>query len=109
MSKSSIPARLRARVAAQAGGHCGYCRTAEAITDRRDAMALAAFEGTVENGQVRLHGDVKLPEHARVYVVVPGLETVRHSRVYSPRLAHPEHVDDFAKEVLVEGADIDRS
>jgi hypothetical protein len=32
MSKSSVPAWLRARVAAQAGGRCGYCRTAEAIT-----------------------------------------------------------------------------
>ena len=32
MSKSSIPTWLRARVAAQAGGRCGYCLTAEAIT-----------------------------------------------------------------------------
>lgn len=64
-------------------------------------MALASFEGIVENGQIRLHGDVKLPEHARVYVVVPEFETTRASHVYSPRLAHPDHAGDFTKEVSV--------
>lgn len=71
----------------------------------RGAVALATFEGTIENGQIRLHGDVKLPEHARVYVVVLELEAARAPRIYSPRLVHPEHAGDFTKEVLVEGAD----
>jgi hypothetical protein len=37
-------------------------------------MPVTTFQGTVENGQVRLAGDVHLPENARVYVVVPDFE-----------------------------------
>lgn len=34
-------------------------------------MSVTTFQGTVENGQVRLATDVRLPEHAKVYVVIP--------------------------------------
>jgi hypothetical protein len=64
-------------------------------------MALVTFEGTVENGQIRLREDVKLPEHARVYVVVPEMDAARPPRIHSPRLANPGHADRFAKEVVV--------
>ncbi len=37
-------------------------------------MPVTTFQGTVENGQVRLAGDVHLPEKARVYIVVPDFE-----------------------------------
>ena len=37
-------------------------------------MPVTTFQGTVENGQVRLAGDVHLPENAKVYVVVPEFE-----------------------------------
>ena len=37
-------------------------------------MSVATFKGVVENGQVRLASDVRLPEHATVYVVVPDTE-----------------------------------
>ncbi len=37
-------------------------------------MPVATFQGTIENGQVRLPANVNLPEKATVYVVVPGLE-----------------------------------
>lgn len=37
-------------------------------------MPVTTFQGTVENGQVRLAGDVRLPEKARVYIVVPDFE-----------------------------------
>ena len=37
-------------------------------------MAVTTFQGTVENGQIRLAADVQLPERAKVYVVVPDLE-----------------------------------
>ncbi|HEU5012049.1 MAG TPA: hypothetical protein VFT66_05855 [Roseiflexaceae bacterium] len=37
-------------------------------------MSVATFQGTVENGQVRLAADVHLPENAKVYVVVPDFE-----------------------------------
>jgi antitoxin component of MazEF toxin-antitoxin module len=37
-------------------------------------MSVTTYQGTVENGRVRLAGDVRLPENARVYVVVPDVE-----------------------------------
>ena len=37
-------------------------------------MPVTTFQGTVENGQVRLADDVRLPEQAKVYVVVPDFE-----------------------------------
>ncbi|MFN2456036.1 MAG: hypothetical protein ABR577_17670 [Pyrinomonadaceae bacterium] len=37
-------------------------------------MPVATFQGTVENGQVRLPADVRLPENAQVYVAVPNFE-----------------------------------
>ena len=38
-------------------------------------MSVVTYQGTVENGQVRLAGDIRLPEHARVYVVVLDIES----------------------------------
>lgn len=37
-------------------------------------MPVTTFQGTIENGQVRLPANVILPEKAMVYVVVPDLE-----------------------------------
>jgi hypothetical protein len=68
-------------------------------------MALVTFEGTVENGEIHLRENVKLPEHARVYVVVPDMEVARRARIYSPRLATPDHVGRFAKEIVVVSGD----
>ena len=39
-------------------------------------MKVATDEATVENGQIRLSEPVRLPEHAKVFVVVPGVEEV---------------------------------
>lgn len=64
-------------------------------------MALATFEGTVENGQIRLRENVRLPEHARVYVVVADMEVTRPPRIASPRLANPAHAGRYVKEVIV--------
>jgi hypothetical protein len=61
-------------------------------------MPISAFEGIVQNGQIRLKTDVRLPENTKVYVIIPGLETERTVHVYSSRLAHPEQVVDFKKE-----------
>jgi hypothetical protein len=68
-------------------------------------VALVTFEGTVVDGQIRLRENVTLPEHTRVYVVVPDLKATSTSHVYSPRLAHPEHAADFAKEIVAVPAD----
>jgi hypothetical protein len=68
-------------------------------------MKVSTYEGTVENGQIKLSEAVRLPEHAKVYVVVPDVEegSVLHFR--SPRLTQPERAADFAKEVIKEARD----
>jgi len=62
-------------------------------------MATLTVEGIVENGQIRLTDGVTLPEHAKVYVIIPGVETAPEAHMYSPRLLHPEQTADFAKEI----------
>jgi hypothetical protein len=37
-------------------------------------MRTVTYEATVENGQIKLPGTVHLPEHTKVFVVVPGVE-----------------------------------
>jgi hypothetical protein len=63
-------------------------------------MAIPTFEGIVEDGRIRLHDDVTLPENTKVYVVIPDLDTAQQSQVRSPRLAYPEQAGDFAKQVI---------
>ena len=62
-------------------------------------MAVVTYEGIVEGGQIRIQGDARLPEHTRVYVVVPDAPDARLPRLASPRLARPEQVEDFRLEV----------
>jgi hypothetical protein len=73
---------------------------------RRLTMKVTTYEATVENGQIKLSEAVRLPEHARIYVVVPGVEEVTRFHVGSPRLAKPERAVDFAKEVTEESHDV---
>jgi hypothetical protein len=61
-------------------------------------MRVITYEATIENGQVKLSEEVHLPEHSRVYVVVPGVEAAPQYYIGSPRLARP--ADDFIKEVI---------
>jgi hypothetical protein len=68
-------------------------------------MNIVTYEATVENGRIKLSEPVKLPERARVYVVVPGVEEAPTFHVASPRLALPEQAVDFVKEVARESRD----
>jgi hypothetical protein len=71
-------------------------------------MSILALEGTVENGQIRLAGDVHLPEKTRVLIVVPGMHQLKEARLYSPRLVHPHQAADFKLQVIEpEGEDAD--
>ncbi len=63
-------------------------------------MRVTTFEGVVERGQIRLPGTVRLPENAKVYVVIPDVEVQMVAYIGSPRLAHPEQAVDFKKEVV---------
>jgi len=68
-------------------------------------MAILTFEGFVENGQIRLPDNVTLPEHTKVYVVIPDIETAPQAHIYSPRLVHPGQTADFAKQIVEAPAD----
>jgi hypothetical protein len=69
-------------------------------------MAIVTYEATVEDGQIKLAGGVRLPERSRVYVVVPDAPERRpRVRVNRPRLAHPEQASDFVKEILRDDTD----
>jgi len=70
-------------------------------------MAILTVEGVVENGQIRLRDNVTLPEHTKVYVVIPDVATAPQAQVYSPRLVHPEQAADFAKQIIEVPADVE--
>ena len=62
-------------------------------------MSVRTFEGEVEKGQIKLNTPLDLPDHTKVYVVVPGFKVVGSARIHSPRLAHPEQAAHFEMEV----------
>ncbi len=62
-------------------------------------MQVTTIQGIVKNGQIQLTEDVKLPEAATVYVVVPNLEK-RTARIMSPRLVDKERLKDFEREII---------
>jgi hypothetical protein len=68
-------------------------------------VTVTTFQGVVENGQIRLAANVRLPEKTKVYVVVPDVQIPQGSYIGSPRLVHPEQAADFTKEVIEEGED----
>jgi hypothetical protein len=63
-------------------------------------MAVTTFEGIVENGQIRLAANVRLPDQTKVYVVVPALDDKMVARIVSPRLVHPEDFVHLKKEMI---------
>ncbi len=63
-------------------------------------MGVRTFEGIVEHGQIRLPATIRLPEKAKVYVIIPDLEARTEGVVGSPRLVHLEQAVDFKKEVI---------
>ena len=68
-------------------------------------MKVEAFEGIVDNGQIRLTSGLQLPDKTRVFVVVPDAR--RQVQVTSPRLAHPEQMPFFKKEIVEGPSDAD--
>jgi hypothetical protein len=72
--------------------------------DKLNMMKVITYEAVVEGGEVKLPRTVKLPEHAKVYVVVPGIEDRPPSMIRTPHLLRPEQAADFAMEI-VEGED----
>ncbi|MFN8462569.1 MAG: hypothetical protein U0X93_12480 [Anaerolineales bacterium] len=63
-------------------------------------MALTTYEGVVEKGKIRLKTGVRLPENAKVYVIVPEGQTKKKNvRVPTPRLIHRKQASDFKMKV----------
>ncbi len=62
-------------------------------------MRITTFEGIVDNGQIRLLGNIRLPDNAKVYVIVPD---IKFAEIHSPSLLHPEQAADFKLEIIEE-------
>jgi hypothetical protein len=63
-------------------------------------MNVTSFEAIVENGQIQLPRDIQVPDHTRVYVVIPSAEPAGAMKLRSPHLAYPEHGQHFEKIVI---------
>ena len=68
-------------------------------------MSVITLEGVINDGQVKLKGNIRLPDNTRVYVVVPDIQIEEVAYIYSPRLAHPEQAADFKMEVFEGSSD----
>ena len=68
-------------------------------------MAILTVEGVVENGQIRLREPITLPEHTKVYIVIPDVAPIPHAHIASPRLVHPEDAAHFVKQIIEASAD----
>ncbi len=64
-------------------------------------MSITTYEGVVEKGKIRLKPGVKLPEKAKVYVIVPDLpvQKKKTARVLTPRLAQRKQASEFKMKV----------
>lgn len=58
---------------------------------------VTTIEGIVKNGQIVLTEDFTLPEMAKVYIVIPKLESKRTSRIMSPHLVNKNDAKRFVK------------
>ena len=68
-------------------------------------MNVVTFEGIVDQGQIRLKTNVRLPDKTKVYIVVPNFQVEQVVHIFTPRLAHPEQAADFKMEVVEELSD----
>jgi hypothetical protein len=58
-------------------------------------MSLITLEGTVRDGRIYREGDVRLPENAKVYVVIPHIDGPQVVQIVTPGLALREQIKDF--------------
>jgi len=65
-------------------------------------MSIITLEGIVQEGQIRLKSDFRLPDKTKVYVVVPDIQVQKYAHIFSPRLANPEQAIDFKMKVTQE-------
>ena len=61
---------------------------------------VRTYEGVIQNGQIRLDAEVRLPERTQVFVVVPDAVDKRPPQIHSPKLVDRGQLKEFAKEVI---------
>ena len=57
------------------------------------------YEGTALKGEIHLDSNGRLPENARVCVVVPEASDAKLACIRTPRLAHSEQTRGFQMEM----------
>lgn len=62
-------------------------------------MSVISFEGIIENGLIKIPQTLNVPNHTKVYIIVPDYNVKRQAKISSPRLVHPEQANDFKKTV----------
>ena len=64
-------------------------------------MAVTTYEGVVEKGKIRSKKGIKLPEKAKVYVIIPDIKTDEKKVIHmlTPRLANRQQAVDFKMQV----------
>jgi hypothetical protein len=71
-------------------------------------MTIETYEGVVEKGKIRLTAGAKLPENAKVYVIVTDVTInvkiggEKAVQILSPQLAHREQANRFKLTVTEE-------
>lgn len=70
-------------------------------------MTVTTYEGVVEKGKIRLKSGAKLPENAKVYVIVTDLkiEKKKVAQMLTPQLVHREQATRFKMNVSDEKPD----
>lgn len=67
---------------------------------RYHKIGILTIEGVVDNRQIKLTSDVRLPEHTKVLVVVPDTVIEQSAHLYSPRLKNQNEEADFRTESI---------
>ena len=70
-------------------------------------MTVTTYEGVVEKGKIRLKPGAKLPENAKVYVIVTDLKIEKKKvvQMLTPQLVHREQAARFKMQVTEEKPD----
>lgn len=45
-------------------------------------MQITTFQGEIQNGQIRLTTDIRLPDKTKVYVIVPDFEQIENGKKF---------------------------
>jgi hypothetical protein len=63
-------------------------------------LGVLVIEEIVDNGQIKLNSDIRLPEHVKVYVVVPDMRIEETVHLFSLRLKDPNRAMDFKMYII---------